>query len=31
MFRAVGSEALEMVNIHAAPRRETAWLEATQP
>jgi mannose-6-phosphate isomerase-like protein (cupin superfamily) len=31
MFRAVGSEALEMVNIHAAPRMETTWLEARQP
>jgi mannose-6-phosphate isomerase-like protein (cupin superfamily) len=26
MFRAIGSEALEMVNIHAAPRMETTWL-----
>jgi hypothetical protein len=31
MFHAVGSEALEMVNIHAAPRKETTWLEASQP
>jgi mannose-6-phosphate isomerase-like protein (cupin superfamily) len=28
-FRAVGPEALEMVNIHAAPRMETTWLEAS--
>jgi mannose-6-phosphate isomerase-like protein (cupin superfamily) len=27
MFRAVGPQALEMVNIHAAPRMETTWLE----
>ena len=25
-FRAVGPDALEMVNIHAAPRMETTWL-----
>jgi quercetin dioxygenase-like cupin family protein len=30
-FRAVGPDALEMVNIHAAPRMETTWLEARQP
>lgn len=30
-FHAVGPEALEMVNIHAAPRMETTWLEARQP
>jgi mannose-6-phosphate isomerase-like protein (cupin superfamily) len=30
-FRAVGSDALEIVNIHAAPRLETTWLEARQP
>jgi quercetin dioxygenase-like cupin family protein len=30
-FRAVGPDALEMVNIHAAPRMETTWLEAMQP
>src|SRR5215204_2583515 len=29
MFRAVGAEALRMVNIHAAPRMETTWLEAS--
>jgi mannose-6-phosphate isomerase-like protein (cupin superfamily) len=30
-FRALGPDALEMVNIHAAPRMETTWLEARQP
>jgi hypothetical protein len=30
-FRAVGPDALEMVNIHAAPRMETTWLEDRQP
>jgi quercetin dioxygenase-like cupin family protein len=27
-FKAVGPAALGMVNIHAAPRMETSWLEA---
>jgi quercetin dioxygenase-like cupin family protein len=30
-FSRCRTDALEMVNIHAAPRMETTWLEARQP